>query len=163
MIAAGGAGALRGSRSWVFLRPRWTDEVIPKNVLDIADGWWARDFGCAPNKLRPPVTHVQQHAGALTGNPGIWILVTGAAPLVSIPPVAMALLEARAGRWSAEVVANESAMLEELRPLAARHALSASLIPQYRTLLANEPSMRIAARLGFEAYGFSVYVRLAGS
>lgn len=201
---------------------------------------------------------------------GIWILVAGASPLVSIPPTAMALLASRASRWSAEVVANESALLEELRPLdvvritgpafigygtaqtldlsreaearavtsadrvaveslraacshedwahggsehekvptfgcfdvnselcslagykiwdatiahlavvsapgqrghgfataavaaAARHALSASLIPQYRTLLSNAPSMRIAARLGFESYGFSVYVRLAG-
>ncbi|MEM1451921.1 MAG: GNAT family N-acetyltransferase [Planctomycetota bacterium] len=44
---------------------------------------------------------------------------------------------------------------------AARHALDAALLPQYRTLLANEPSMAIARRLGFERYGSSVFVRLA--
>jgi acetyltransferase (GNAT) family protein len=45
--------------------------------------------------------------------------------------------------------------------MAARHALNAGLLPQYRTLVANAPSMRIAERLGFKEYGFSVAVRLA--
>ena len=45
---------------------------------------------------------------------------------------------------------------------AAEHALRAGLLPQYRTLLSNRPSMRLAERLGFECYGFSVYVKLAG-
>ena len=44
--------------------------------------------------------------------------------------------------------------------LAAKHALDAGLIPQYRTLRSNAPSMAIGRRLGFRAYGFSVYVRL---
>jgi GNAT superfamily N-acetyltransferase len=44
--------------------------------------------------------------------------------------------------------------------LAARQALDEGLLPQYRTLRANSPSMKIAQRLGFEEYGFSVYVRL---
>jgi GNAT superfamily N-acetyltransferase len=44
--------------------------------------------------------------------------------------------------------------------LAAQHALATGLVPQYRTLRANAPSMRVAARLGFIEYGFSVYVRL---
>jgi GNAT superfamily N-acetyltransferase len=43
---------------------------------------------------------------------------------------------------------------------AARHALDAGLLPPYRTLVANGPSMGIATRLGFERYGFSVFVRL---
>ena len=43
---------------------------------------------------------------------------------------------------------------------AARHAVAAGHMPQYRTLRANLPSMRIAERLGFQAYGFSSYVRL---
>jgi predicted GNAT family acetyltransferase len=46
---------------------------------------------------------------------------------------------------------------------ATQHALRANLIPQYRTLLSNEPSMSIATRLGFEMYGFSVYVRLGNA
>jgi GNAT superfamily N-acetyltransferase len=44
--------------------------------------------------------------------------------------------------------------------LAAEHALTAGLIPQYRTLQANTASMAIAKRLGFVEYGFSVYVRM---
>ncbi len=43
---------------------------------------------------------------------------------------------------------------------AAQHALSAGLLPQYRTLMSNAPSMAIARRLGFQAYGVSVFVRL---
>jgi GNAT superfamily N-acetyltransferase len=43
---------------------------------------------------------------------------------------------------------------------AAEHALEAGLLPQYRTLRANAPSMSLARRLGFSEYGFSVYVRL---
>jgi hypothetical protein len=44
---------------------------------------------------------------------------------------------------------------------AARHAVSAGLVPQYRTLTSNVPSMAVARQVGFEAYGFSVSVRLA--
>jgi RimJ/RimL family protein N-acetyltransferase len=44
--------------------------------------------------------------------------------------------------------------------LAAKHALATGLVPQYRTLSQNAPSMNIAKRLGFIEYGFSVYVRL---
>jgi len=43
---------------------------------------------------------------------------------------------------------------------AAQHALSAGLVPQYRTLASNGPSMAVAGKIGFEAYGFSVSVRL---
>jgi len=44
--------------------------------------------------------------------------------------------------------------------LAAEHALNQGLLPQYRTLKSNAPSMHLAENLGFEEYGFSVYVRL---
>lgn len=44
--------------------------------------------------------------------------------------------------------------------LAAQHALDAGLIPQYRTLHSNAPSMALGRRLGFREYGFSMYVRL---
>jgi GNAT superfamily N-acetyltransferase len=44
--------------------------------------------------------------------------------------------------------------------LAARQALDAGLVPQYRTLDANTASMNIATRLGFAEYGHSVYIRL---
>jgi RimJ/RimL family protein N-acetyltransferase len=45
--------------------------------------------------------------------------------------------------------------------LAARHALNSGLLPQYRTLKSNTASVRLAQKLGFEEYGFSVYVRVA--
>jgi RimJ/RimL family protein N-acetyltransferase len=43
---------------------------------------------------------------------------------------------------------------------AAQHALGAGLVPQYRTLRSNAPSIVVAKRLGFVEYGFSVYVRM---
>jgi hypothetical protein len=44
---------------------------------------------------------------------------------------------------------------------AAKHANTAGYLPQYRTLRANLASMSIAKRLGFQEYGFSMYVRLS--
>lgn len=44
----------------------------------------------------------------------------------------------------------------------ARRALAAGLLPQYRTLEANAPSIRIAESLGFIHYATSVAVRLGG-
>jgi RimJ/RimL family protein N-acetyltransferase len=44
--------------------------------------------------------------------------------------------------------------------LAAEHSTNQVLLPQFRTLKANRPSMRIAEKLGFQQYGFSVYVKL---
>jgi GNAT superfamily N-acetyltransferase len=43
---------------------------------------------------------------------------------------------------------------------AARHALSQQLLPQYRTLIANVPAMRIGESLQFKKYAESIAVRL---
>lgn len=43
----------------------------------------------------------------------------------------------------------------------ARRALAAGLLPQYRTLEANTPAIRIAEALGFQSYATSMAVRLA--
>lgn len=43
---------------------------------------------------------------------------------------------------------------------AVNEALSKDSLPQYRTLHSNVPSMRIAARLGFEHFGDSLVIRL---
>lgn len=43
----------------------------------------------------------------------------------------------------------------------ARRALAAGLLPQYRTLEANTPAIRIAEALGFQRYATSMAVRLA--
>jgi GNAT superfamily N-acetyltransferase len=42
----------------------------------------------------------------------------------------------------------------------ARHALKAGLIPQYRTLMSNTASIRVADALGFQYFGASVVVRI---
>ena len=237
-----------------------------------ADEWWARDFACAASELRPRRTRVQQHAGELLDNPGIWILVAGGAPLISLPGDVTAAVAAEALTWSASDVADAAKLRQRLAPicprpvgkivgpafigygdaecldlddarrarpcsspeaiaklraacdaeawdhggskpnhestfgvfddanelvalsgyeiwndalahiaivthprhqgrgagraavaLAAKHALAAGLVPQYRTLRDNEASMSIAKRLGFVEYGFSVYVRLAAA
>lgn len=86
-------------------------------ILGIADAWWARDFACAPGELRPAATRVQAHAGALNGDPGIWILVVGEFPLVSLPPDLVPGLEERARRWQAALVADPSALAAQLEPL----------------------------------------------
>jgi GNAT superfamily N-acetyltransferase len=238
----------------------------------IADDWWARDFACSSDELRPTRTRVQQHTGTLADNPGIWILVAGGAPLISLPADTIDALADRAQGWSAADVADVAALQQQLTPvcprtvdkiigpafigygtagsldlrdarfarpissqdevrqlqaacqpeewnhggsepgreqtfgfvdhanellalsgykvwndsiahisivthplyrgrghgraavaLAAQHALAAGLLPQYRTLQQNAPSMSIAKRLGFIEYGFSVYVRLRAS
>lgn len=41
----------------------------------------------------------------------------------------------------------------------AQHAFAAGLVPQYRTLLTNVPSMQIAHSLGFESFGTSIAER----
>ena len=239
------------------------------SLTAIADDWWARDFACSRAELRPTRTRVQQHAGALLDNPGIWILVAGGAPLVSLPSDATNVLADLAQSWSTSDVADAAKLHRQLAPLcprpvekiigpafigygsadslnlrdarfarpfsspgaiarlqavcqpeewdhggsephpertfgvvdqindllalsgykvwsdaiahisivthpnhrghgfgrsavalAAQHALGAGLVPQYRTLRQNAPSMNIAKRLGFIEYGFSVYVRL---
>lgn len=242
--------------------------MLSNDVLEIADRWWCRDFGCTPDELRPATTHVQAHAGTLVDATGIWILVTNAPPRISMPPHAFELIGHHARSWSEDLVSDHARLAAELLPLeptaiigpapitygtrdtldlvaadsareltpddeeavgrlqaacsdeawdhggsdiatvptfgcfdergdvlalagyktwndeiahiaivtapqqrgrglgraavacAARHALDAGLLPQYRTLGANAPSVALAARLGFQHYGFSVYVRL---
>ena len=239
-----------------------------RQVLDVADRCWARDFACQPRDLRPTATRVQEHSGDLVGASRIWILAVGPFPLVSLPPGAMGILGERARDWTRSLIADTPALREEIRPYqadkiigpamigygtsktlalsraaearrltpedaeavarlrvlcsdeewdhggsghqevptfgcfnndgdlaalagyktwsqeiahisivgapgqrgrglataavacAAQHALGAGLLPQYRTLVANAPSMGIAKRLGFVEYGFSISVRL---
>jgi GNAT superfamily N-acetyltransferase len=246
---------------------RFGGPMLADHTLRVADGWWARDFACSPQQLRPAATHVQEHAGELTGDDGIWILAVGTWPLVSLPPRLFPHLRERAQAWSRETLATSRALEEGLAPIrptrivgpafigyatreclrtdvkkrarqlvetegdaatalrthcdaeawehggsafghvptfgafdedgglaalagyetwgqiahisivsaphgrsqgygtaavlaAAEHALEAGLVPQYRTLKANGPSMRVAERLGFQEYGVSIYVKI---
>ena len=244
--------------------------MLPEVVLRIADDWWARDFGCRADELRPEVARVQRHASESIASSTIWILVVGEHPLVSLPPRIYETFRDRARSWSPSLVADASALATQLAPVrldrivgpafigyatrdtlrppvsartrqltasdsdavarlratcsseewehgasdrnaatfgafdesdrlcalagydiwgakiahlyviaaadrrnggfgasaataAAIHAMDVGLVPQYRTLISNLPSRRVAEKLGFERYGFSVAVRLAGS
>jgi hypothetical protein len=91
--------------------------MLSENVLQIADSWWARDFACEPRELRLPTTRVQAHTGELTGNDGIWILVVGSCPLVSMPAAILPRLYERATSWSRSTVENPAALAEQLAPI----------------------------------------------
>lgn len=242
--------------------------MISEDVVEVADRWWARHLACERAALRPSTPRVRQHAGALAGDAGIWILVVGASPLISLPPALWQPLREQAEHWSSLLVADaqrltaalepftverivgpsyigygtnatlhlfpamdardltpgDAAAVESLRDAcppeewrhcasdpaagpafgafdesgalaalagyqalgrtiahlsaitapekrnrglataavarASRHALGAGLLPQYRTPESNAPAMEIARQLGFQEYGFSVYVTL---
>jgi GNAT superfamily N-acetyltransferase len=242
--------------------------ALEDDVRRIADSWWARDFACQSRELRPRSTRVQAHTGELAGNDGIWILVAGGCPLISLPAEILPALHERASGWTVSTVEHPARLAEALAPtsaveiigpayigyaradslkrqaagsarllhqgdrravaelrahcgaqewehggsdfdkvptfgafdasgglaslagyerwldsiahisvvtrddrrgqghgaaavaLAAEHSSSEGLLPQYRTLKSNRPSMRLAQRLGFEQYGLSVYVKL---
>jgi hypothetical protein len=242
--------------------------MFPEHVLRIADAWWAQDFDCDPAELRRNVPRVQAHAGDVVRRDGIWILVLGSDPIVSMPASMLPILGERARLWSRSTFENSSILAEQLaafvvakvigptfigyatadtfkskivagtRPLtdadsnaiatlriacggeewdhggselgpgpifgafdktgrlaafagyevwngqiahisivsapdrrtrgfgasavslAAEHALQAGLLPQYRTLKSNGPSMGMAKKLGFQEYGYSLYVKL---
>jgi GNAT superfamily N-acetyltransferase len=213
---------------------------------------------------------VQQHAGRLLGDRGIWMLVAGASPLISLPPELMPELGEMARAWTTADVADPTSLawpisercrrqvervvgpafigywtldmlgsesespahqVESAAPIArlqaacdplewkhgggdatsavhfgvvgpggeltalggyqiwneniahlhvvthprhrnrglgravvaaaAEHALGSGLLPQYRTLRDNAPSMAIARKLGFLDYGSSVYLGLS--
>jgi len=241
---------------------------LPAHVRDAADAWWSQDFSVDPSALRPATTVVQEHTGRLSGSTGIWILVTGEFPVISMPAKVFCVLRDTARGWSSSMVGDRAAIADAILPftstrvvgpafigygtggmlnlsaaerarpvsdsdalavdalraeckseewehgggqagdarrfgaadedgrlcslasyvvwdrlahvsvitrpsargrgfgkaavaLAAKHAIEAGLVPQYRTLASNDPSMRLGQRIGFQAYGFSVSVRLA--
>jgi GNAT superfamily N-acetyltransferase len=86
--------------------------------LATADEWWAQDFGCAPGELRPPSARVQAHTARLAEATGIWLLVAGGAPVVSMPADVFASHGERAKAWTAALVADEASLLRELSGLA---------------------------------------------
>ena len=58
-----------------------------------------------------------------------------------------------------ERAARGSGVGQEVVTAAVNDALKNGLIPQYRTLLSNVPSMKIAKRLGFEHFGDSLVIK----
>lgn len=84
----------------------------------IADKWWAQDFGCSPGELRPAETRVQAHTARLADATGMWLLVAGGAPVVSMPANVFAKLGERAKGWTTALVADETSLLRELAGIA---------------------------------------------
>lgn len=82
----------------------------------IADTYWAADLGCEVEALRPSKPRVQPHVGARSGYDGAFILVLGAAPVVSVPPALLASVAPRSAEFRADAVADP----EQLRALLPR-------------------------------------------
>lgn len=87
-------------------------------ILAAADTWWSQELGCSVAELRPSATRVQQHGGRLEGYLGIWILALGEHPVISLPPVALALRE-RASAWSRAQLVAPGNLLADLGTLGA--------------------------------------------
>ncbi len=85
-----------------------------------ADVWWARDFACSPRDLRPERARVQQHTGELSGAPGIWILVAGGAPLISLPLDVVAPVSGIAQAWTVSDVLDVIALRAKLASVCPR-------------------------------------------
>jgi GNAT superfamily N-acetyltransferase len=236
------------------------------STTDIVDDYWAADLGCSRTDLRSQRTLVIPHAAGLVDYHGLFMLLVGRAPIVSLPRDLYPSLHAAAARWStADVLsstflcdmlgddvdriigpafigyadgatfralvpntahllgAGDAARVAELRaacgavewehggselgqnPAAGVYiserlvalagykvwgggiahisvishpryrgkgyagavvstltatVLAQGLVPQYRTLESNAPSIRVAQRLGFVRYGVSMAVRL---
>jgi GNAT superfamily N-acetyltransferase len=86
-------------------------------MTTIADEWWAQDFGCGPHELRPERARVQAHTARLSGSPGVWMLVAGGAPVISMPLDVFQILGERAAAWTAALISDEAGLLQELSGL----------------------------------------------
>src|ERR1043166_967873 len=102
--------------------------MLTRSVLGKADHWWARDFGCSPAKLRPAEPHVQAHRAEMLGNEGIWILVAGEFPVISVPPRLLPALQERASGWTRERVKDPSWLERDLQPFRVERAVSPAFI-----------------------------------
>ncbi len=190
-----------------YLLSSETDDVIEPQILEAADRWWARDFACEPEALRPTATlflTVVGPASIAYGKIDGFNLSSASIPRRLTPADATAVARLReacseeewehggsdqtkgptfgafdqTGRlcalagyeiWNSQIAHLSIVSASDCRghglgqaavAFATQDAVRAGLIPQYRTLIANTPSMAIARRLGFEDYGFTVYVRL---
>jgi GNAT superfamily N-acetyltransferase len=101
---------------------------LPLECLRIADGWWAQDFGCAADDLRPSATRVQVHAGRMSGDPGVWILALSGSPLISLPPSVYEQLGGAALGWTASMVADAAYLMQALGPYQARRVIGPAII-----------------------------------
>jgi len=93
--------------------------TLSDQTLEIIDDYWAQDFGCRRDELRPSVPRVQAHGGGLEGYRGVFILAVGVAPVVSAPPGMAAILGPRAPLFTDETIGDPSTLRDLLAPAAA--------------------------------------------
>jgi hypothetical protein len=106
-------------------------------VLKLVDSYWAEFFGCPPEALRTDTPQIVAHA-ELGDYAGCYLMEFGGAPIVSLPVGKLEPSRGAIGQLHAGVV-----------------------VPQYRTLEGNAPSMAVAKRLGFVHYATSLALRFA--
>jgi GNAT superfamily N-acetyltransferase len=83
-------------------------------TMDIADDYWAADLGCSRADLRPPRTLVIPHAEAFADYRGLFMLLVGGAPIVSLPRHLYPALRNVAARWSAADVRSSTFLHDAL-------------------------------------------------
>jgi GNAT superfamily N-acetyltransferase len=74
--------------------------MLSVEVLRVADEYWANDFGCAVEDLRPVKTRVQIHAGGMAEYHGASLLMLRVAPVVSVPEFIYSEVAARADSFT---------------------------------------------------------------
>ena len=89
--------------------------MLTENI-EIADAYWASEFGCARACLRPQVPYVQQHSGRLSDYCGAFVLVLDSAPLISVPNVLLSSIGPRATEFVAQAVQSPEVLRRLLLP-----------------------------------------------
>jgi GNAT superfamily N-acetyltransferase len=83
-------------------------------TMDIADDYWAAELGCSRADLRSPCTLVIPHAEAFAGYRGLFMLLVGGAPLISLPRDLYPSLRAVAAQWCAADVLSSTFLRDVL-------------------------------------------------
>jgi GNAT superfamily N-acetyltransferase len=76
------------------------DRLSPE-TLRIVDDFWAADLGCSRGMLRSSSAIVVPHPAQYSNWTGIFILLVGAAPIISLPRALFPSLSTRAQSWLA--------------------------------------------------------------
>ena len=119
--------------------------MLEDDVRRIADSWWARDFACESRELRPRTTRVQAHTGELAGDDGIWILVVGGCPLISMPAEILPALHERASGWTVSTVEHPARLAGELAPTSAVEIIGPAYIGYARAASLKRPGRWVSA------------------
>lgn len=96
--------------------------------VEVADDYWAAEFGCERRHLRPGEPRVQQHSGRLSDYVGAFIFVLDAAPLVSVPSALLGAVAPRANQFVVDAIRDEAALRRLLAPGAVTRVIGPALL-----------------------------------